>query len=261
MNTLSRFTGVALAATALFAVGCEKAEQIDISTLIARHTEARGGATALESVHAIQVRRDVDEAGRRLSTHYVATRDGRMRLDVFEDGRLVFSQGNNGTFAWQRTGSRGQSEVMPVWALAAVQRAVRHNLFALHELVAGGSTLTLAERDAEESPLHWVVDATDPDGYKRRLFIDRRNFLITRIQEHSAVNPDRSNYETDLDTFYADFRKIDGVVFSFESRTFSSESSGLPQQETSASEIIVNPSFDAGIFERPAAETVSRNDQ
>lgn len=48
-----------------------------------------------------------------------------------------------------------------------------------------------------------------------------------------------------------DFRRVNGVLFSFESETHTSES-GQAAQKTIASEILVNPTFDPATFARPA---------
>lgn len=253
MCTEFKRNALALAAIFLALTGCEKTEEIDIATLIARHTEARGGAAALEAVQAIEVTRRVQEGKRQFSTHYVATRDGRMRLDAFEGGNPAFSEGNDGRSAWQRRSRLAPAGDMPDWALTAVKRAVRNNLFALHELPAAGVELTLGESEKVAGLLYRVIVATDPDGYERRLFIHPNSYLITRVQETSALNPDRTNYPIDLNTYFSDFREVDGVLFSFKSETHSSES-GIALQTTEATEIVVNPEFDESIFARPAEE-------
>ena len=245
-------TGLAIVAMLSALSGCEKAPHSDIATILARHTDARGGIAALDAVKAIEVKRRVQEGTRQFTTQYVATRDGRMRLDVLQDGNVVFSEGNDGQSAWQRHGRLAPIDDMPDWALAAVKRAVRHNLYALHELATTGTELTLAEREKISGGLYyWVIEATDPDGYKRRLFIDPRNFLVTRVQETSALNPDRTNYPRELDTYFSDFREVDGVTFSFKSETYSDEAAGQALQTTIANSIVVNPEFDPAIFTRP----------
>lgn len=252
LNTIYRFTTVALAASFLVVTACEKGSDTDISTIIARHTEARGGADALAAVNAIQVRRRVEEGKRHLITNYVATRDGRVRIDVFDDGRPVLSEGYDGKSAWQEQEQNGRDTEMPDWALAAVQRSVRYNLYNLNELAATGTTLKLAGRMKDGGVLYWVIDATDADGYKQRLFIDPTSFLIAQVQENGSVHPDRNNYRSDIATYYSDFRRVDGVIFSFKSEIFSGES-GVIEQKAEAMEIIVNPTIDPSIFSRPAA--------
>lgn len=251
MKTPNHRTGLALVAMLLALSGCEKEHQTDISTILARHTEARGGAAALEAVQAIEVTRRVVEGNRQLSTRYIATRDGRMRLDVHQGGETIFSEGNDGQSSWQRHGEHAPAGDMPDWAVAAVKRAVRHNLYALHELAANGTKLTLADREKLAGGLYyWVIDATDPDGYKRRLFINPDSFLVTRVQETGALNPDRTNHPMELDTYYSDFREVNGVMFSFKSETYSDEAA-QSVQTTDATKIVVNPQFDPAIFSRP----------
>jgi len=239
--------------------GCEKVPEGDLSTILARHTEARGGAAALEAVQAIEVTRKVQEGNRELTTHYVATRDGRMRLDVRNGNATVFSEGYDGESAWQRRGRLAPVDEMPDWALAAVKRALRQNLYALHELSANGTVLVLGEREKISGSLYyWVIDETDPDGYQRRLFLDPYDFYVTRVQENTALNPDQTNYPAELNTFFSDFREVDGVVFSFASETRRAED-GQTLQTTIATEIIVNPAFDPSIFSRPADDAESRS--
>ena len=75
------------------------------------------------------------------------------------------------------------------------------------------------------------------------------------MQETSALNPDRTNYPTELDTYFSDFRDVDGVTFSFKSETYSDEAAGQVQQTTIANSIVVNPEFDPAIFARPEDDT------
>lgn len=251
MNAPRNRTRLTIVTMIVALFGCEKAPQTDISTILARHTEARGGIAALDAVEAIEVSRRVQEGDRQFTTHYVATRDGRMRLDVRQDGNTIFSEGYDGAEAWQRRGRAVPAEDMPDWAVAAAKRALRHNLYALHQLAATGTEFTLAEREKVAGGLYnWVVEATDPDGHKRRLYFDPSDFLVTRVLESSALNPTRTNYPTQLDTYFSDFRKVDGVVFSFKSETYS-EDAGQALQTTNANKIVVNPEFDAKIFARP----------
>lgn len=259
MKTPNCRYSLAIAAILLAPAGCEKAEQTDISTILARHTEARGGAAALEAVQAIEVTRRVQEGKRQLTTHYIATRDGRMRLDIYERGVPVFSEGDDGQSAWQRRGRSEATEEMPAWAATAVKRAVRQNLYALHELPSTGTELVLAGREKTSGLMHWVIEATDPDGYQRRLFINPNDFLIARVQETSALNPDRTNHPSKLNTYFSDYREISGVMFSFRSETFG-EDSVEPMQATEATEIVVNPEFDPAIFARPSDDIAEDND-
>ena len=253
MNSTIRCAALALAAGFFAVTACEKSSHTNIATIIDRHTEARGGAAALAAVNAIEVRRSVQEGKRQLITHYVAMRDGRMRLDVFEAGRPVFAEGFDGQSGWQVQELQDHVAEMPDWALGAVRRTVRYNLFSLNELAATGTKLTLADREKLSGILYWVIEATDADGYKQRLFVDPVSFLITHVQERGSVHPDRSSYRYDIDTYYGDFRRIDGVIFSFQSEVLSSES-GMPEQKTNALEIIVNPKIDATAFLKPAAK-------
>jgi hypothetical protein len=244
-------TGLTLVAMLFALSGCEKEPHADISTILARHADARGGIAALDAVQAIEVDRRIEEGRRKYTTQYVATHDGRMRLNVFQDSDIVFSEGFDGKSAWQRRGRLEPADDMPDWALAAVKRAVRHNLYALHQLAATGTKFTLTGRERVSGGLYyWVIEATDPDGYKRRLFIDPNTFLITRVQETSALNPDRTNYPTELDTYFSDFREVDGVIFSFKSEIFGDEA-GQAVQTTDANQIVVNPEFDPAIFSQP----------
>lgn len=260
MKTPNYRTGLAVVAMLLALSGCEKGHQTDISTILARHTEARGGAAALEAVQAIEVTRRVVEGNRQLTTRYIATRDGRMRLDVYQGNESIFSEGNDGQSAWQRRGEHAPAGDMPDWALAAVKRAVRHNLHALHELAATGTKLTLTDREKLAGGLYyWVIESTDPDGYKRRLFINPDSFFVTRVQETSALNPDRTNHPMELNTYFSDFREVNGVMFSFKSESFSDETAQA-LQTTDATKIVVNPQFDPAIFTRPGDDTKDSDD-
>jgi hypothetical protein len=67
----------------------------------AKHTLARGGVEAIESAHTVAIRLRIVEPKFTVEGLYQASRDGQMRIEVFADGKRVFSEGYDGRRGWQ----------------------------------------------------------------------------------------------------------------------------------------------------------------
>jgi hypothetical protein len=96
---------------------------LDLRTMLARHTEARGGAAALDAVRSVRNEAEVVEPSFTVRGPYIANADGLMRVDIFADGQNVFSEGVDrmGAWSWQPGGA-------PEPASPTASGALRHGI-------------------------------------------------------------------------------------------------------------------------------------
>jgi len=120
----------------------------DLDGLIARHAEARGGEAAIEAVPTFECDIGIVEPTFEVDGTYVATRDGRMRVDIRADGQRVFTEALDRERAWTWSPNDGLRD-----GSTAGTAALRHGielpfkLFGLHEIRDRGHRLEFVGRE------------------------------------------------------------------------------------------------------------------
>jgi hypothetical protein len=243
--------GWLVAGSVLLALSCEQGGALTLDEILARHAEARGGATALERLESLKVGLQISEPTFEAEAHYRATREGRMRIDVFAEGVRVFTEAYDAASGWQLgAGEPAQPVKMSSAGQAAVKRGITANLFGLHEWPSHGYTLTLRGREEIDGTGYWSIDAVGPDGFEQRLYLDEETYLISRKREQSALHPDVDAEVQRFETIFGDFRTVDDVIFSFAEQKLNLQT-GEVVQTIDIGELKVNPSIDPAVFSRP----------
>jgi hypothetical protein len=122
--------------------GIAAPEATDLAALVDRNTSARGGAAAIESVSDFEADIHIVEPTFEVDGIYVATRDGRMRVDIMSNGERVFAEALGRERAWSWNPRDGVAT-----ASAKARGALRHGielpfkLFGLHEMAERGHRL------------------------------------------------------------------------------------------------------------------------
>jgi len=234
----------------LVALACERASAPTLAEVLARHAEARGGATEIERIESLEVGLRISEPTFDVEARYRATRHGRMRIDVFADGVRVFTEAHDGVSGWQLgAGEESEPGEMSPAGEAAVNRGILANLFGLHEWQAQGYALTLRGREQVDGTGYWAIDVLAPDGFEQRLYLDEETYLIVRKRDQSALHPDVDPEVQAFETIFSDFRTVDDVVFSF-AELKRDLRTGEVAQSVVVTELTVNPHIDPSIFSR-----------
>lgn len=212
-----------------------------------QHATAHGGRPAIESVEALQIDLAIDEPPFVLTGRYSASRDGRMRIDVYSDDVRVFSEGFDGRNGWQWPGGTDQPVAMSSSGKAAVERGIVGNLYGLHERRALGYDLRFTgTEDSGESRFH-VIESTSPDGFVERFYIDADTGRLAQKREISSLHPDTDPVEQVYVTHFGDYRVVEGRLFSFcsEKRPLDSD---VAVQTVSLTKVTINPELPDGLF-------------
>ncbi len=188
-----------------------------LQQVLDQHAAAQGGRAAIESVETLQIDLAIKEPPFVLVARYSASRDGRMRIDVYSDDIRVFSEGFNGRNGWQWPGGTDQPVAMSAAGEAAVKRGIVGNLFGLHERPALGYDLRyISIEDVGEMRFH-VIESTSPDGFVERFYIDADTGHLAQKREISSLHPDTDPVEQAYVTHFSDYRVVEGRWFSFRS--------------------------------------------
>ncbi len=245
----------------------------DLNYWLQRHTEARGGRAAIEAIRAVEIELQIEEPKFKVNGRYVGTRDGQMRIDVFADGKRVFTEALDGARGWQwGEGESAATEASPRGTVA-IQHGIEFpfKVFGLHEAAARGHRLALLEPETVGGIDYAVVELTLTDGFQVRYYFDPTTALIAlerqkRTQhvfdpttalialerQKRAQHVDLDATEQWIETRYYDYRAVNGVRYPF-LHTETEVRSGKFLSRGIVLSMRANPSVDPQFFEMTAA--------
>lgn len=228
MRQIQRFgIGVAAAVGALMLTGCsvsgESEAGLTAEQVIARHVEAIGGGDSIDAIRNIHIQPEIVEPEFTLLGDYRATREGRMRVDVFIGGERVFSEGIDGDGGWQQNGAGADFTDTAPLARAALERGIEFNLFGLHDLAARGHRASLFGREEIDGVNYYVIHVASDEGFERFYFINPETWMIERNRETSALHPDLDDEERPAETILSNFQEFCGVQRPTETRKIDRE--------------------------------------
>ena len=234
---------LAMAAAFLMATGCAEAPDTEpgltADEVIARHVEAVGGADAIDALENIRIRPEVIEPEFTIVGDYRATRNGRMRVDIYIGSERVFSEGIDADGGWQQAGTNAPFvETTPI-ARAALAHGIEFNLFGLHDLEARGHRASLFGREEIDGVNYYVIHLAMEDGFERYFFVNPENWMVERYRETSALHPDIDEEERPAETIQSNFQEVCGVVRPFDTQKIDRET-GEEIQRTRALSVDCN---------------------
>jgi len=222
-----------------------------LEDVLARHTEARGGAATIEAVQSVKVELEIVEPEFTVTGTYIATREGHMRIDIFADGNRVFTEALGPDGGWQMFGD-GRVADLSEDGHKALVRGIAGNLFGLHERAALGYSLELFGEITHGGKAYYELEEIAPDGFSRRLYMDPASYQITRDLETSALHPDIDATKQRKETISMDFRAgaAGEPVYADRQETRDLDTGELMQTTTITGRTINGP-VDASRFKRP----------
>jgi hypothetical protein len=186
--------------------------------VIARTTAAVGGERNLRALSNLRLVAEWTENGTAFRGDYRATRDGRMRIDVYVDGSRVFSEGIDSGGAWEQ---RGPSSA-PASVGEAPRNALAHRIAYRFDGIwfarEHGRTVTLAGRERVDEVDYQVVKLGFPDGFETYFYVNPATWLIERQRDRRAYHPSNDATRITVETVSSDFRPLCGVQFARASR-------------------------------------------
>jgi hypothetical protein len=193
---------------------CAAAGPTELAGLVARNTMARGGADAIESVSAYEADLHIAEPGFEVDGRYVATRDGRMRIDILADGQPVFTEALGRAGGWSWTPDRGRQPTSEQ-GRAALRRGIEYpfKLFGLHEMERRGHRIALEGQERIAGTDYHVLTLTLDDGFESRYYLNAASGLIERERQLRAMHVDVDPTPVWIETEFSDWRPVQGVMY------------------------------------------------
>lgn len=228
------------------------AGDLTLAEIVKRNTIARGGKEAIEAIEALELEIRIEEPTFVVSGIYRVDRKGRMRIDIYDQGLRVFTEGYNNTLGWQWQG--GEEEAKR--ASESGEAALRHgpqlpmHIVGLHELPQRGHHVELKGRETQDGVNYYVVNVTLDDGYSLYYFVDPESWLIVRSRDFRAFHPDINPEEKWHETRYSDFRTVAGTRKPYVTTSFDMVT-GDVVGTTTIKAVTVNPELDPALFDMP----------
>jgi hypothetical protein len=88
-------------------------------------------------------------------------------------------------------------------------------LFSLHELIQRGHRVDLTKRETIDGTNYYSLRTTFTDGYTTTLYVDPNSWLVTRRRDVRPLHVDVDPTPTTIESRFADFRKLNGILFAF----------------------------------------------
>ncbi len=228
------------------------AGDLTLAEIVKRNTDARGGEDAIEAIEALELEIRIEEPTFVVSGIYRVDRKGRMRIDIYDQGQRVFTEGYNNTLGWQWQGG----EERATRASESGEAALRHgpqlpgHIVGLHEMAHRGHHVELKGRERLDGVNYYVVKITLDDGYSMFYFIDPESWLIVRSRSFRAFHPDVDPQEKWHETHYIDFRNVAGTQKPYTTTSLDIVT-GDVVGTTTIKAVRVNPELDPAIFDMP----------
>lgn len=247
MNRRSVLAVGAAAALAPHAIAAR--ESLSLEAIVAKHTRARGGAAALDGVRIMKSEAEIVEPSFKVLGGYIASIDGRVRVDVYADGKRVFSEGIDDAGAWSQPDTTKPPSQASNRAAAALRHALVFNLFGLHALPELGHQLSLEGRELVSGTNYYVLKIRLSDGFETFQYIDPISWLATRRRDTRPLHVDADSTQKHIESEFSDFRSVGGVL-----RSFAWLERDLARNEIlltgTVRSIVFNPAVDDAVFAR-----------
>ena len=206
---------------------------LSIDKILANHIAATGGEENYAALQDVLIETEVIEPGFTVTGPYNAHKDGRMRVDIFMEGKRVFSEGIDEAGGWQQGGEGAEIKPIGTDGYNALYRGLNQNLYGFHDAERRGQRITLLGRQQVENVNYYVIKSIDADGFEQNYFINPDSWLIERRRETSALHPDLDPTKTASEKIYSDYREVCGLKKAMATRTIDLRS-GKETQRTRA---------------------------
>ena len=149
---------------ALLVGGC--ASRPEAPSLVELHMQARGGSARVHAIGRSSCSLDLVEPTFALQADYMANRSGCMRIDVFNGGKYLQSEGVSRDGGWRCPPAMPVSP-QPAGGAATLLHGIDNptRMIGLDEFPARGHALRVAGRQALDGIAFDRIDVTYADGY------------------------------------------------------------------------------------------------
>ena len=252
---MQRREALATMAAGLLWAGMARAQPaLALEEILRRHVAARGGAAALDRVRSCRIAVDILERGQALHGRYAADasdpRGTVVRIDIYAGGNHVGSEGVDRQGVWNRgPGDAAPTPSVATGAANALLHGAENHLFGLHRFAGRGHRLRLMPAERIDGIDYPVVEVVYTTGHTSYFYVDPASWMLARRRDERAYHPDVDQTRQRIETRYADFQAVDGVIAAHRQIDIDL-ASGAEMSTNQVRERLLNPAFPEGFFDR-----------
>ncbi|MBI1186352.1 MAG: hypothetical protein GC206_03340 [Alphaproteobacteria bacterium] len=201
----------------LASAACETMTPPEPLELARRNSEARGGAAAIERIRAVELWLDMRDGDTRVRGHYLANREGCVRIDVYERNARVFTEAMTSEGGWNVGAVASEVQANSASGAAALRHGMESpfRLYGLHEYPRRGHRLSSGEPVTIDARNYYRLDVTYTDGYTAEFYLSRGDALVERMRERAPAHLDANPSARRIETLVSDYRDVSGVRIPF----------------------------------------------
>lgn len=223
--------------------GFAQSDGYALQRILQRYTEAYGGFRDADALTSLSVEGTIEQKGQSFDFLMRKKRPYSMRYRLSNESNTIIT-GYNGSQAWLRTQSNGEVTIKALDSKTRqiVREHARFDSPLFRHLEKRENKIELVGRTTLEERSVYVLEVVEHGSKVSRYYLDAVTANIVRIDELDADGA------TSLQTFYRDYREVDGFPFAFEIETrIGFETVSLAK----VSSINVNPGLLSFYFEKP----------
>lgn len=221
----------------------------ELADVVAAHVQARGGADRLDRVRSMAIGVEIREGKMALEGRYAATVDGQVRVDVFADGKRVFSEGIDDEGLWSRSGDGDAEPGTATGAKNALLHGAEDKLFGWHRFDERGHILRLLSPQEIDGTRLPVVEVRYRTGHVSYFYLDPESWLVVRKRDERAYHPDLDPTKIRVESRFSGSRLVDDIQF-HEVTTDVNLDSGEVIAVNRVKQRFINPSLCNDYFDR-----------
>jgi hypothetical protein len=174
-----------------------------------------------------------------------------MRINVSVNGQRVFSEGRDGSGAWELPQGAPEPKAASPEGAAALRHGVEQpgHFWTLADMPKNGHAVELAEREEVEGADAYVVKLTLNDGFESWYVLHPETCLVLRTRSFRAYHPDLDPKKKWVETLHEDYRSVSGVRRAFRTRDVD-RATDKTVGTTRVVEVLHDPHFDAAATAR-----------
>jgi outer membrane lipoprotein-sorting protein len=241
---MKKWTIVCILGLFLFANLSTPTEAQSSKELQAKIIEAQGGKAALEKIKDMTLTGTMEIVSMGLSgsiTMYRKEPD-KARMDMEFMG-MVITQAYDGENGWAVDPNTGSVQDMPEEQAKELRRMAMGNAAILNP-EKFGITYTYKGKETIEGNDYVIVEQSFDDGHVETLYLDAKTFLMYKTK---AMSLGMTGVEVDTETYYSDYKKIEGIVV-FHSMRIVQE--GEESMVMTFTEVAINTGLEDSLFKK-----------
>jgi hypothetical protein len=232
---MNKLKTLALAATAMITMQASQAQTAD--DVVNKYVEAMGGKEQLMALKSVKMTGSVNIQGMDIGIAITIVHGIGFRNDLSVPGMGEGYQIITPSKGWNYMPFQGQTSPEEVSEDKVKSGQAQIDLQSiLVNYKEKGHTIELLGKETAEGAECYKLKVTQKSGKISTVFLDSKTYY--RIKSVSKVNI--NGEETEVETVYSDFKKVDGYVFPFAQTT--------PNGPITYSSIEVNKPVDESIF-------------